>query len=428
MSTENQKQSILTRIKVILNPRKPIVPVSRQMQDDYRSSPVESFEEMKKAFAPQNPPVQGGPGADLSLKEEAEKSVMIESGVVAGQPGVRVIPLKIRMRTRTDPESAPASTPVVPQGGDTPPSPVPGLIEPEQLPVRIELASGPVAEEEGRQEILDRPHPIDNGTILNRRFKIMGLIKEDSQRRVYLGIDMTSIQGPVKVYELRRPRMDQDTFDERMKKVQKILRNLSIYKHPHAAEVRSSFLWEGRFLYVLDYTSGMNLNAILSANLGPLAEEEAADIGIALCDALEFMQFRGVPFFPERTDAADIIISEKGVLKISKYNLHLIFDPYRATSLMPRKQEHYFDFITWVSRIVFFMLTGKEYGDNKETRNFLKKMGKNIAQVMDMTCRPGQKAVGDIRVLRKMLEKAPIRTKDSSKDILKFAWKFMKAG
>jgi len=369
---------------------------------------------MRKAFVPQESAVKN---------HESDQVVLLETQVITAPPQRKVIPLKIRMRSTPDcTEIECTSTELVP---------------PEEAPVfqhDEEAYESPLPPED-LDVVVDEPIPVpqadevvENGTVIDKRFKIMGLIKEDRLRRVYLAVDVRGTQSPVKLYQLKTPAMDPDAYDEKMKRFQKILRNLTIYKHPHVAEVRAFFQWNGSHFYAIDYTSGMNLTSILTANRGPLAEEEAADIGIALCDALEFLQFRGIPFFPDKTDSGDVIVSEKGVLKLSKYNLHLLFDPYSSMALMPRRSEHFYDWITWVTRMSYYLLTGKEYGDDKETRNQLKRMGKNMAKVFETTCPPGQKAVGDIRVLRKMLEKAPIRTKESNKDILKFAWKFMKAG
>ncbi len=397
------------KIQIFINRRKKRESPGDIPRDNTSSNPAESLVTLKKALLPREPEIQTE--ADRDILEDCRIEVRLEREVAPGSFQENLVPINIRQRNSS-----------VGDRGSVTESPAPATIQTKTPPDR--KLKGEVPRKNGADT-----GELNNDSTLQGRYRVMGLVKQDQFRRVYLGMDdSVSPSKPVKIIQLRSSSLEESVLKQRNDKLGEILRKLTIYHHPHLSPVTDAFIHMGRQYYVVDYIRGRNILQIMKEQGGALTEEDAADVGIALCDVLGFMQFRKIPFYLDQTDADDLIIDNNGVLKLTKYNLHLIFDPRRTTETIPRKPDCYFDQVNWIIKIVFYLLTGECFRGNINIKKTLRKQGPNIRQLMETLCQDNQKVVGDLRVLRKMLEKAPIRTRKESKDIQKFAWKFMKAG
>ncbi|MDZ4159820.1 MAG: serine/threonine-protein kinase, partial [Anaerolineaceae bacterium] len=126
---------------------------------------------------------------------------------------------------------------------------------------------------------------LEPGTLLNNRYRIEEIIARGGMGAIYCGID-ESLNVKVAIKENLALSAD---AARQFRKEATILANL---RHPNLPRVTDHFTLpdQGQYL-VMDYIEGDDLRQRIT-HLGKLPEDEVILIGIAICDALEYLHTR----------------------------------------------------------------------------------------------------------------------------------------
>src|SRR5690348_18298902 len=130
---------------------------------------------------------------------------------------------------------------------------------------------------------------LPNGTILDRRYRILDVVGEGGMGCVYKA-ENQRMPGPL--WAIKELLMDafpdpQDLRDaiERFEKESTLMGQLTIVPHPRLPRVIDRFSENGRYYFVMEFVPGKSLEAILEEAKAPLPERKVIEweIGRASC-------------------------------------------------------------------------------------------------------------------------------------------------
>ncbi|MCD4784019.1 MAG: serine/threonine protein kinase [Candidatus Eremiobacteraeota bacterium] len=132
---------------------------------------------------------------------------------------------------------------------------------------------------------------IEKGTILNDRYKILGIIGQGGMSNVYL-VEDQKLQSQWALKEMLDifPSEEKGEILEQFKKEARILAGL---KHPNLPRVFDYFDEENKHYLVMEYLEGLNLNELFEKN-PEISPKKVLDWGIQLCDVLESLHREGI--------------------------------------------------------------------------------------------------------------------------------------
>lgn len=132
---------------------------------------------------------------------------------------------------------------------------------------------------------------LEKGTILNDRYKILGIIGKGGMSNVYL-VEDQKLQSQWALKEMLDvfPTQEKGEILEQFKKEARILAGL---KHPNLPRVFDYFEENKKHYLVMEYLEGLNLNEIFERN-PEISPGKVLDWAIQLCDVLESLHREGI--------------------------------------------------------------------------------------------------------------------------------------
>src|SRR5262249_2419684 len=91
--------------------------------------------------------------------------------------------------------------------------------------------------------------------------------------------------------------------------------------HPAIPKVSDRFSDQDHHYFVMDYVAGQTLEARLSAVGGRLPPFEAMNLGVQICDALEYLHTRFPPVIYRDLKPANIIVTPQGRIKLVDFGI-----------------------------------------------------------------------------------------------------------
>ena len=171
------------------------------------------------------------------------------------------------------------------------------------------------------------------GTILDGKFKIVGVLGEGGMGTVYKveQVGMPSFFYAVK--ELTIPpntsEEEQKAATERFNKEIVLLRGL---KHPHIASLAVSFQERGNSYFVMEFVPGRSLEKILEDSKAPLDEEQVIHWMMQVCEALSYIHSRTPPIILRDLKPGNIMITPDNEVQLIDFGIARTFDPNKRTN------------------------------------------------------------------------------------------------
>ncbi|MGB9799851.1 MAG: protein kinase domain-containing protein, partial [Thermanaerothrix sp.] len=164
------------------------------------------------------------------------------------------------------------------------------------------------------------------GTLLNRRYRITSILAQGGMGAIYHAVDENlGIQVAVK----------ENLFlaEEYARQFQREANILASLRHPNLPRVIDYFSIpnQGQYL-VMDYIEGEDLRQRIE-RLGTLSENEVVLIGIAICNALEYLHSRKPPIIHRDIKPGNIKITPEGKVVLVDFGLaKLMLEDQRTTT------------------------------------------------------------------------------------------------
>jgi len=180
-----------------------------------------------------------------------------------------------------------------------------------------------------------REKPIDEGLLLNNRYKVVKLLGDGQTTRTYKAMDMKN-NCPVALKELL------DKFDDPVKRREAILqfqveaKILIKLEHPAIPKFEEYFSHEGRRFFIIDFVEGENLDRIIQ-NSPFFEESKLIEWAIELCDIIDYMHSQTPePVIFRDMCPKNVILSSEGKLKIIDFGISKLFTPDGKTAAVAK--------------------------------------------------------------------------------------------
>jgi serine/threonine protein kinase len=166
---------------------------------------------------------------------------------------------------------------------------------------------------------------LDRGYLLNKRYRIVEVLGQGGMAAVYRAVD-ENLGVEVAVKENL---FTTEEYARQFRREAVILANL---RHPNLPRVTDHFVVEqqGQYL-VMDYIEGEDLRQRMD-RLGPLPDQEVIILGIAICDALEYMHSRKPMVLHRDIKPGNVKITSTGHIYLVDFGLAKVVQGRQATT------------------------------------------------------------------------------------------------
>lgn len=166
---------------------------------------------------------------------------------------------------------------------------------------------------------------LERGTLLNKRYRVVEILGQGGMGAVYRAIDENLGMNVA----LKENLFTTDEYARQFRREAVILATL---RHPNLTRVTDHFVVEGQGQYlVMDYIEGEDLRQRMD-RLGAIDEDEAIIIGIALCDALNYLESCNPPIVHRDIKPGNVKITPQGQIFLVDFGLAKIIQSGQATT------------------------------------------------------------------------------------------------
>ncbi len=160
-------------------------------------------------------------------------------------------------------------------------------------------------------------------TVLVNRYRIDGLLAHGGMGAIYRAFD-TNLNTPVAIKE----NFFQTPHRVAQFKQEALL--LARLRHPALPRVIHHFSFEGQQYLVMDYIEGDNLWEIIRRRGGPLAEAEAVDYLIQVCQAVSYLHQQNPPIIHRDIKPQNIKITPQGKAVLVDFGIARQFEGHNS--------------------------------------------------------------------------------------------------
>lgn len=165
----------------------------------------------------------------------------------------------------------------------------------------------------------------DCGTLINNRYRIIEILGQGGMGAVYRALDENL---GVEV-ALKENLFTTEEYARQFRREATILANL---RHPNLPRVTDHFVIEGQGQYlVMDYIEGEDLRQRMD-RIGVLSESEIINIGLAICEALKYLDSQTQPIIHRDIKPGNIKISPTGQIFLVDFGLAKITPKDQVTT------------------------------------------------------------------------------------------------
>lgn len=166
---------------------------------------------------------------------------------------------------------------------------------------------------------------LERGTLLHKRYRIVEILGQGGMGSVYRAMDENL---GVEV-ALKENLFTTDEYSRQFRLEAVILANL---RHPNLPRVTDHFVIgeQGQYL-VMDYIEGEDLRQRME-RLGYIPEEEAIQIGAAICNALDYLHSRKPPIIHRDVKPGNVKITPDGHIFLVDFGLAKVVQGSQATT------------------------------------------------------------------------------------------------
>lgn len=167
--------------------------------------------------------------------------------------------------------------------------------------------------------------PLERGTLLNKRYRIIEILGQGGMGSVYRAID-ENLGVDVAVKE------NLFTTEEYARQFRREATLLASLRHPNLPRVTDHFEIENRGQYlIMDYIEGEDLRERMDRD-GILPEDEMIIIGMAMCDALTYLHSRKPQVVHRDVKPGNVKIAPDGRIFLVDFGLAKVIQGSQATT------------------------------------------------------------------------------------------------
>ena len=160
------------------------------------------------------------------------------------------------------------------------------------------------------------------GVILDKRYKIIELIKSGGMGAVYKALDSRFENTPCAVKEMLNfssGTEEREYFIDRFKKEAMILHRL---KHANLPAVKDYFVESGRYYLVMDYIEGKDLDTIMKEEGAKgIAPSTAVEWSIQILEVLDYLHSQNPPIIYRDLKPANIMLRPDGIINLIDFGI-----------------------------------------------------------------------------------------------------------
>jgi serine/threonine protein kinase len=166
---------------------------------------------------------------------------------------------------------------------------------------------------------------LERGALLHKRYRIVEVLGQGGMGSVYRAVD-ENLGVDVAVKENL---FTSDDYARQFRLEAVILANL---RHPNLPRVTDHFVIDGQGQYlIMDYVEGEDLRQRMERS-GPISEPEAVMIGVAMCDALQYLHTRKPSIIHRDVKPGNVRITPDGRIYLVDFGLAKLVKAGQATS------------------------------------------------------------------------------------------------
>jgi len=166
---------------------------------------------------------------------------------------------------------------------------------------------------------------LERGTLLHKRYRIVEILGQGGMGSVYRAVD-ENLGVDVAVKENL---FASDEYARQFRLEAVLLANL---RHPHLPRVTDHFVIDNQGQYlIMDYIEGEDLRQRME-RAGSISEQEALLIGVAMCDALEYLHTRKPSVIHRDVKPGNVRIAPDGHIYLVDFGLAKLVKGSQATT------------------------------------------------------------------------------------------------
>ena len=164
---------------------------------------------------------------------------------------------------------------------------------------------------------------LDNGSLLNNRYRIDGRLGKGGMGAVYLAFDQT-----LEIKVALKENLNQNPEAERQfRREAKLLASL---RHPNLPRVTDHFILEDKQYLVMDFIEGEDLHH--RAHRSPPSIDEVVSWGNSACNALTYLHTRQPPIIHRDIKPANLKVQPDGNVVLVDFGIAKVFDQAATTT------------------------------------------------------------------------------------------------
>ena len=169
---------------------------------------------------------------------------------------------------------------------------------------------------------------LSNGTILQNRYRIAGVLGQGGMGVVYLAHDLRLGERQVAVKQLNISRIAPADVTDALESFRHEAYVLSQLNHPRIAHVIDAFSASGLEYLVIEYVAGEPLESVCQRFAGqPLAEQQVLIWARQICQVLDYLHNHTPPVIFRDLKPSNIMVQPNGDLKIIDFGIVRYFKP-----------------------------------------------------------------------------------------------------
>lgn len=170
------------------------------------------------------------------------------------------------------------------------------------------------------------PPLLPEGSRLRGRYKIVRVLSATRLRNMYIAEDQ-HLRGKHWVIRQMQP-VGIDSGDRKwlLNQFEAEARMLSVLEHPCLPKLVDFFVQDLHLYVIREFVQGLDLNAILQQRSGRLTERDALNIGLSLCDLMNYLLKKKLPpvIFRELS-LANLVYTPEGHTKLIDFGFSRLF-------------------------------------------------------------------------------------------------------
>jgi serine/threonine protein kinase/tetratricopeptide (TPR) repeat protein len=175
--------------------------------------------------------------------------------------------------------------------------------------------------------------PLQVGTVLDRKFKIVSVLGEGGMGTVY---KVEQVDRPGIFRAVKELIINPNTTDEERKaaieRFDKEIDLLYALKHQRIPSLIVSFQEHGNYYFVMEFVPGRTLEKILEDAHAPLDEERVIKWMMQVCEALTYIHTRTPPIILRDLKPGNVMVSDDDNVHLIDFGIARRFDPHKRTN------------------------------------------------------------------------------------------------